>query len=88
MSQRGERERMPSQKQRSGCPSCGSPNVLRIVYGHPGKMSNERYEEARREGIAFGGCCPRDATRQCGDCGSKWGADLGREFITGDQAAY
>ena len=79
---------MTSETRKSGCPCCGSSNVLRIVYGLPDDMSPERYEQDRREGITSGGCCLRPETRQCGDCGSKWGGTLGREFIRGDQAAY
>ena len=36
------------------CPSCGSPDVARIVYGMPDPSA---MEAAERGEVAIGGCC-------------------------------
>jgi hypothetical protein len=81
MRQRDEHERAPTQARRSGCPQCGSSNVLKIAYGYPADLSPEGMEGARRDGITFGGCCipGEGTTRECGDCGSRWGGVFGRQ---------
>lgn len=50
------------------CPTCGSTDRARIVYGLPGP---ELMEAAERGEVVLGGCCvsdddPRYACRACG----------------------
>jgi hypothetical protein len=65
---------MSRRAKESGCPSCGSSRVLTIVYGLPPNPSVAGSEEARREGVVFGGCCiePNSPTHQCASCDHRW----------------
>jgi hypothetical protein len=79
---------MPQHHSESGppCPSCGSRDVARIVYGHPWPKphpddSGEAAERARAlwEGvesgrIVLGGCCifPNAPEWHCHPCGHRW----------------
>lgn len=53
------------------CPSCGSKNVVKIVYGMP---SYELYEEAEQGKVVLGGCCIMEDAPQyfCKDCNYEW----------------
>jgi hypothetical protein len=53
------------------CPSCGSKNSAKIVYGMP---SYELYEEAHKGKVALGGCCIMEDAPQyfCRDCKYEW----------------
>ncbi len=50
------------------CPSCGSTNALRILYGMP---THEAFEEAERGEFVLGGCVigPESPDYECRDCG-------------------
>lgn len=53
------------------CPSCGSKNSAKIVYGMP---SYELYEKAHKGKVVLGGCCIMEAAPQyfCKDCSYEW----------------
>ena len=53
------------------CPSCGTSEVLRIVYGLP---DHELAEQARQGKVALGGCVitGEDPEWRCGRCGHEW----------------
>lgn len=52
------------------CPSCGSKNVVPILYGYPGDMDYviKLVEEKK---LVLGGCCvsDNDPAFECLDCG-------------------
>jgi hypothetical protein len=53
------------------CPSCGSKNSAKIVYGMP---SYELYEEIEQGKVVLGGCCIMEYAPQyfCKDCKYEW----------------
>jgi hypothetical protein len=53
------------------CPSCGSAEVARVLWGMPGQ---EMIDQAQREDIDFGGCCmTEDAPDfRCRACNTTW----------------
>jgi hypothetical protein len=61
------------------CPSCGSADTARLVFGYPSPGHREAL--ARRE-IILGGCrCygdERDPKYACRSCHVRWGAVVGR----------
>ena len=54
------------------CPSCGSRQVVQIVYGFPGE---DLLSEAAAGRVVLGGCIVREEapTRSCKACGHEWG---------------
>lgn len=61
-------------KPRGRCPSCGSREIARILYGYP--AFDRDLEEALDEGnIVLGGCLipmPPEPNRHCRNCSSEW----------------
>jgi hypothetical protein len=51
------------------CPSCGSKEIIPIVYGLP---SPEDFERAARGEIELGGCCIVPVNRRCRSCNYMW----------------
>jgi hypothetical protein len=62
------------------CPSCGSPDAIRIVYGYPGA---DMWEAEQRGELRLGGCLvgPESPDFECRECGTAlpWAADDGDE---------
>ena len=78
---------MPRRSSKESCPQCGSPNVLRIVYGLPADPSSAGAAAAKRERITFGGCSVTfdSPTHQCADCEHQW-EDRRRERAEQEEA--
>ena len=56
------------------CPECGSGRVARILYGLP-HFSEELERKLEAGEVVLGGCMisDDDPTRQCAECGHRWG---------------
>jgi DNA-directed RNA polymerase subunit RPC12/RpoP len=54
------------------CPSCGSNDVLRIMYGFP---SEDMIRAEARQEIILGGCCVREGSPEyhCHSCEEEFG---------------
>jgi len=51
------------------CPSCGSTNIARILYGYP--LFSDKLDKDLKSGkVVLGGCCRLvdDPDRHCNDC--------------------
>jgi len=56
------------------CPKCGSTQVIKIIYGYPGRDLGDAEERGE---IKLGGCCISDdnPTHYCKDCKSEFRLD-------------
>jgi len=69
-------------RKRIVCPTCGSRDVLSIVYGLP---TDEALRRAGRGELALGGCIIDDHSPvwHCRKCGAAWGGPVeGEEMRT------
>jgi len=66
------------------CPSCGSKNILSILYGKPTK---EMMRRAARGEVKLGGCnlSIDNPNRYCGMCGGCWLDKTDQNWIAGER---
>ena len=66
--------RMRKKPVRPICPSCGSGNIARILWGKP-LFTKELEEQLERKEVVLGGCCPdgTDPAWSCNDCQTRFG---------------
>jgi len=63
-------ERITSKRKPRKCAKCGSPKIVKIMYGYPSEDAFKTVEEGK---IVLGGCCITndDPSWQCAGCGVK-----------------
>ena len=59
---------MTTQSPARPCPTCGSTDAIRVLYGLP---THEAFEASESGEISLGGCMigPESPDYECGDCG-------------------
>lgn len=64
-----------SKSKKRVCPTCGSRDVIPIMYGLP---TDEALQRARRGELTLGGCIVdnQNPVWHCRKCGAAWGGSL------------